>query len=336
MSVDPVLGMVAQGGTNAVFGYMNNALQREQQELLNGINFKQHKRTTDYNLEKQMELWERTGFKPTVDQMKAAGLNPALMYKGSGPGGSTALAAGQAGNAEANSESIRGMDIASIAQLELLKAQKENIQADTKNKEAATAKTSGVDTDLTKGQLSKLAAETGNIEVQTEIAKIDEYLKNITKEIETKSMGLRMAEIQYRTAHAWEMLEQAITKTKLDKGTVDNMIETVRLETVGAALNNILTKAQTGLIGEQTKESKERQLLIQREVSNLFQKNEREWQSLGYEGRRTAVQEELSRIAGRHVDIQEAEQFMRVLDMGLGKGSGGRTVIEGFSPKKSY
>ena len=106
-------------------------------------------------------------------------------------------------------------------QLELLKAQKENIEADTQNKMADATKTAGVDTDVAKGQLEKLAAETGNLNVQQEILKIDEYLKGITKEIETKSMGLRMAEIQYRTAHAWEMLEQAIVKTKLDKGTVE-------------------------------------------------------------------------------------------------------------------
>ena len=50
-----------------------------------------------FNKEQQIDLYNKTGYEADVKQMIAAGLNPALMYKGSGGGGSTNLAT-QSGN----------------------------------------------------------------------------------------------------------------------------------------------------------------------------------------------------------------------------------------------
>ena len=86
------------------------------------------------------EMWEKTNYSAQKEQMKKAGLNPALMYGMSGGGGvttgpSNATAEGQAGNTNI------GMGIQAVAQLELLKAQKENIEADTEAKKVGAQKT---------------------------------------------------------------------------------------------------------------------------------------------------------------------------------------------------
>ena len=86
------------------------------------------------------EMWEKTNYSAQKEQMKKAGLNPALMYGMSGGGGvttgpSSATADGQPGGTNI------GMGIQAMAQLELLKAQKENIEADTKEKKARAQKT---------------------------------------------------------------------------------------------------------------------------------------------------------------------------------------------------
>lgn len=95
-----------------------------------------------------LDMWKQTNYPAQVDMLKRAGLNPGLMYGMSGGGGATATPTG--GNAQ--NTASRGMDIQGAAQLALLKAQTENIEADTAQKQATTTKTAGVDTDKTKSE----------------------------------------------------------------------------------------------------------------------------------------------------------------------------------------
>ena len=77
-----------------------------------------------------MDIWEKTSYKAQMGQLEKAGLNPGLIYGMGGAGGtlggSSATAQGAAGTG--------AMDIAGAAQIALLNAQRENIEADTENK----------------------------------------------------------------------------------------------------------------------------------------------------------------------------------------------------------
>lgn len=333
------LGMLGiSTGANLLTGIVNNALQRSQQEKLNVINAKYNKEMTDYNMEKQMEMWERTGYKPQVDQMKEAGLNPALMYKGSGAGGQTALSMSSQGAAQANPKS---MGIEGIAQLALMKAQTDNINADTKLKETTATKTGGIDTRLTglqgdkiQTEMGKIAQETQSEVVKTAILKIEETLKGIQETISTKTMNMSIAEIGYRTEQAYQTLEQQKVQTQITKQTEQAVIKMIREQSWGAALQNILTKAQTSLAGQNQKVGYEMELKIKRETANMVQSIEQDWFKLNYEERRTRVQEEMAKIAGRAVDIQEAEQMMRVIAPSMNQGMQPQmTPIQGLQKK---
>lgn len=145
--MNPIIGMVAQSGINYTTGLLNDKRQQDQTRALNSIEEDKMKRMTEYNMMKQMEMWEKTGYVPTVDQMKRAGLNPALMYKGTGAGGSTQAAISSTSNASGTQNAPMGApNVAEMAQLALLNAQKENIEADTENKKAS-AQNLGADTE---------------------------------------------------------------------------------------------------------------------------------------------------------------------------------------------
>ena len=60
------------------------------------------------NQQHNKDMFDYTGFQAQVAQMKAAGLNPALMYGSAGGGGSTQGGAGMAGGAGAGSGSVGG------------------------------------------------------------------------------------------------------------------------------------------------------------------------------------------------------------------------------------
>lgn len=147
-------GQLAGTAMGMLAGGIENKRQLKQQKKLNKMNFEQHKLYTDYNTKAQMEMWERTNYKAQMDQLKKAGLNPALMYEGGGAGGTTQAATGGEAQATATrgTETIQGMGMG--LQMGMMQAQLRLINAQAKKAEA--------DAELTAG------AQTGNIEADTE------------------------------------------------------------------------------------------------------------------------------------------------------------------------
>lgn len=89
--------------------------------------------------ELQMDMWNKTNYGAQKQHMLDAGLNPALMYGKGGGGGTTT--GSQGGGSAAGGGSKQPMDIGAILQAGLMKAQTENIEADTElKKEGATEK----------------------------------------------------------------------------------------------------------------------------------------------------------------------------------------------------
>lgn len=162
--------------------------QLKQQGKLNAQQEEANRRMAEFNQGLQMDMWNKTNYEAQVGKMKEAGINPALMYGGVGAGGSTqsAMAApvegGSAANAamamQANTGQAQGMAMLP-AQIELIKAQTENVKADT-------AKKSGVDTRV--GEATATNAEFHN-ELNKEIGltEMANKYRNEAQKIEQES-----------------------------------------------------------------------------------------------------------------------------------------------------
>lgn len=323
-----ILGMIGQGVSNLYTGIINNKLQQDQNEKLLEQQGRYNREQTDYNMQKQLEFWQKTGYGPQVEQMKAAGLNPAMMYGGGGQGGSTNVATSSSSGASAGANSMAPMDVAGLMQLDLLKAQKENIEADTEKKKVDAAKTAGVDTELAKTQLGKLAQETKSEEWRTKILEIDEFIRSIDKEISSKTMNMRISTVESMAGQAYEMLRQSKVKSDIDEKTEREVISQIRAESIGAWIENDLKRAEISL-------NREQQLELRRRVSNMIQENERQWQYLSNDGKRNEIQKAFNDIIK---DKVETDQILNVIDgvLKVTPVGAGRNVIEGFKPKKSY
>ena len=152
----------------------------------------------------QMQMWEDTNYAAQVEQLKKAGLSIGLMY-GKGGAGGTTTGAGATGVSAPTAPSgmglIGGIQLASqVANIELIKAQTENVKADTERK-------LGVDKTKVEAETKNLMATTENeyvkkglLEIQKDIADIDKYIKEGTKEdvINSVGQGVRFAEQQIR------------------------------------------------------------------------------------------------------------------------------------------
>jgi hypothetical protein len=128
------LGMIAGG---AAVGQIQGMLNDRRQEKANNRNTRRQveaqKELTDYNQQKALAMWKDTNYAAQKEQMKLAGLNPAMMYgMGGGGGQSTAVSAGSVSAGSAPSSGGEAVSILSMmpkilllnAERDLLKEQK--------------------------------------------------------------------------------------------------------------------------------------------------------------------------------------------------------------------
>lgn len=145
------------------------------------------------------------------------------MYGGSGAGGQTISGTGTPTGATAGDPNH---GVANAIQLGMMKAQTENIEADTELKKAGAIKTAGVDTELATQNtaIAKAAAEVANRTVDEQVSRIYwETQEEIWKAKEQQAKGI------------------------IAGGTIDAEVSKIKTEAAGALLNNILTQNKISL-----------------------------------------------------------------------------------------
>lgn len=211
----PLIGM----GMNAI----GHNLQLEQQQHFQDQAIRGNKEMMDYAQKKSMQTWEQTNYEAQRKQMEKAGLNVGLMYGGTGSGGttSTSTAGGiQSGTPNKPSE-VMGMGIQMASQLALMNAQKENIEADTRNK-IADAKVKGV-------TVPNVEADTSNKQQQTKLAEYNTQIAKIRSEIETEGKSLQLG-----------TLNQMWNKLKADTGLAEASKAKIEQEIINLGVTRIL------------------------------------------------------------------------------------------------
>lgn len=126
----------------------NDRRQLRQQKKLNDLQIAGNMELAKYSYDQQYELWNKTNYPAQVEQLKKAGLNPAMMY-GMGGGGGTTTGSGGAGNVTGGQAPSGGGEVMGMmhqGNLAMQLAQIENIKADTEKKKIEAEKTGGVDT----------------------------------------------------------------------------------------------------------------------------------------------------------------------------------------------
>lgn len=230
-------------------GKYQDRRQLAQQEKLQALQLKGNKEMIDYQMLKELEMWDKTNYYAQVEQLKKAGLNPALLYgmKGGGgitTGGSAAGVAGaQAPAGGGEIQSIIGMGI----QTRLMKAQERVLQTQADKNEAEANKTKGVDTDLGKTQIQDLTQGIQNKKAQEIFTKVQTRLTELEATLKDRSLEDSVRIIGYESERMNELSDQAKFETNVAEATVNTKIATARAELLSIWLKNALTKAQTNV-----------------------------------------------------------------------------------------
>lgn len=240
---------MAQGAGGAIMGLAlgnyNDRRQLRQAEKLQGLQIKGQKELADYGQGLGKEMWDYTNLENQRKHAEEAGLSVGLLYGGQGAGGATVAspsagqASGGAGAPAGGGE--MGMGIQAMmtqAQLELVKAQTAKTLAEAENEAGVKRENIATQTlDLTAGIENK-AVQKQLMFAQTQYQTILNNTALGSQEEQIKAVGL-----------ANDKMEQEIrslgAKGDIDEATVNDKIQQVRAESIGAILKNDLTKEQT-------------------------------------------------------------------------------------------
>lgn len=273
--VDTGLGLLMEGHNDRRQLRQEGKLLRQQAEVDRG--------QTQFNQQIGLDTWRKTGPVGMTEELKKAGLSPALQY---GMGGSGGQSMGAPGGSVGGGKSPKGGG--EVMGMAMMNAQRALIEAQTKNVEVDTENKAGVDRELKR-------AQGGLIGVQTEQARIENNMKTDTYEV-TKGQIEAAADKMRSEAGIAANNREISDKTK------KNQIDMVEGELIGLTLANELKRAQTGLAEEQ--------------IKKVIQDVKQGWQRLSIESKNAAtnlMNSETARI-NANTSIREFLEHVRKTD----------------------
>lgn len=274
----PILESMAANAANAAVGAgmglllegHNDRRQLKQQKKLQQLEISGQQQMADFNMKKQLELWDKTNYKAQIDQLMKAGLNPGLMYGMGGGGGATTNAAtGQVSGADApkgGGESI-GMAM-QMMNLQLMKAQKENIEADTANKDADTANKplQGKNIEASTGSLLQ---GINNQKAQEELTKIQSRIATVTANIQEQTEEEQVKTIEEAMGKMESEARSALAQANVDEDTKQTKIDLLANQLAQSYAQTALTKTQTGKTAAEITNMAKQIVLEARKVANM-------------------------------------------------------------------
>lgn len=229
-----LLGIAMQGA--------NDKRQLRQQEKLQRLQIEGNKEMLEAQRLKELQMWHDTSYPAQMKMIKEAGLNPALLYGMGGGGGTTVgggsggVSGGQAPIGGGEIGSMMGIGLQTKAQIELLKAQKENIEADTANKTQ--------DTGL-KG------AQTANVTVDSSNKWIENQIKELQLKLEGKTWKDKATIVNQEMEQAVRQTSIKDRENEMGQELYEETMDNIRAQYAGTLLQNAETESRTALNKQQ-------------------------------------------------------------------------------------
>ncbi|UOF80759.1 minor capsid protein [Microviridae sp.] len=217
--------------------------QIKQQQKLTDMQAKAQREQMNYQQSLAYDMWEKTNYSAQIDQLKKAGLNVGLMYKGSGSGGQLS---NPSANISGGQSPVGGGEIGMGMQMGLqnamMQAQIDNMKADTEKKKVEAGKIGGVDTEEAKTRIASLVQSVTNAQTQNELMEYDKVMKSIQNKYASESMEASINQMKVATSKVIEDTIGQAQQNKITSETMDEVVKGVQLNLISQSLMNELTR----------------------------------------------------------------------------------------------
>lgn len=225
----------------AMFGEKRKRDQIEQQQKMTDMATAQSMKIMEQQRNHQMQTWRDTNYSAQMEEMRKAGLNPAMMYAGGGEGGSTASVAGGMGSSgkasdEASMAEAQTKKMGMGLEMAMMEAQVENLKANTEKQKAE-------------------AEFTGGAKTEEAVANIG--LKNMQEAIMDEQRGVNLRRLGIEADKATNELEILINDKDISNETKDAQIKSYVLGVEEIIVNMIEKESRAKLNDEQRMAVKE-------------------------------------------------------------------------------
>lgn len=264
------IGGAASSGLGAIMGLMmekhNDQRQINQQQKMTDMQITAQKALMKEQMANQLSMWDATNYKAQMEQLKKAGLNPGLLYGMGGGGGQTVgggMPSAAAGNTQQNPGEVAqfsglGMGLAMQgAQMELMKAQARNLDADTSNKTGVIPTNIQSGTELNKAQTASLIQGIENQKVQAELTKSMTTLNELDAIPKQATIADQITKYKAETSSAVQNARIAMNEADISDETIKDKIKIIKQEAIGKALDNVIKNWDIKIKPEQLRAIKE-------------------------------------------------------------------------------
>lgn len=331
MAIGAGLGAInAAKGNEMTAGEMNDANQLMGMQAM--WNNTQAEKT--FALQKQMYdyTYNKTTPKQQVENLKAAGLNPALLYGQTGASGTQAstgsaqasgvgtpgnISSGAAKEQQRIAQQGMAMQLASLAseiKVNESIANKNNVEAE---------KTAGVDTDVARQSIENLIAQASTEKEKAILTKVESRLKDAESDILESNADNIIRNTEIAIDEATARIRQLTAQSEISEGTKISVIKEAQARAIGAVIENALKQSQIA-VNKQNIESMAASIAQGWTGLNL---KEREVSVNEFEAELKAVLPTTGQVTGRVLNAT-ASAMMKVLK-GIDKIM--KTEIKGIS-----
>lgn len=266
-------------GVSRIGANYDRKQQLKTQEAMMGMQLRYNKEWLDYENQQNLELYSPEAEKK---RLKEAGLNPGLMYGMSGPGATTMASGGGMGAPTAgviNTTPQMGMGI-NVAEMQLAKAQIENIKANTNKTNVEAGKIGGVDTELANQQIQNLIQNVKSEKAKQALTEIQTKLTNYDANFLEQTMDDRIKTVHANYNEAMGRAKSAEAEGEISYGTMQEAMQAIRTDATNKILESALIEAQTANTQQSTEESKQRVQQSKEQINKWAQEISQEWSSL--------------------------------------------------------
>lgn len=253
---------IAQGAMAIGGGLIGGAQGKKAQKRQHGYNLDIMDKQNQYlheqnnvNQARQFDMWQKTNYGAQARELKNAGLNVGLMYEGMGGSGATtgqttsSAPSGTSGYSD-NGMGARGMEIGAqmaqtLANIQLTKAQAENVKADTEMK-------TGIETDLKEAQITDITQGVQNKQAQEVGQRLQNDLLNMEKQVQGATIEDKINKIVWDTERALYDLNIMARMDKFDEASYKDRLSIITNTVLESIAKQANLKADTSLKGAQT------------------------------------------------------------------------------------